>query len=147
MQFCTRIVAGMTKWAWILAAAGALTASPCDAGDLDGIGRDSTQFFVRIPLGRAASSKDLEPTYGLAIRGRRDYELFVVDTNMLRQAEAFGAGIDAKILIVGGVVAAAAVVASRGDSSAAQKRDDQAQQQQAQQQQQSKSCPHTPPTC
>jgi hypothetical protein len=135
----------MTKWTWILAAAGALTASPCDAGDLDSIGRDSTQFFVRIPLGRASSAKDLEPTYGLAIRGRRDYELFVVDTRMLRQAEVFGAGIDAKILIVGGVAAAAAVVASRSDSSAEQKRED--QQQQAQQQQQAKSCPKTPPTC
>jgi hypothetical protein len=132
----------MTKWAWVLAVAGALTASPCDAGDLDSLGRDSTQFFVRVPLGRGAA-RELEPTYGLAIRGRRDYELFVVDTRMLRQAEAFGAGIDAKILIIGGVVAAAAVFASRGDSSAAQKRDDQAQQQQ----QQSKSCPHTPPTC
>jgi len=136
----------MRKWAWILAAAGALAAPPCDADDLGSFGRDSTQFFLRIPFGRGAA-KELEPTYGLAIRGRRDYEIFVVDTRMLRQAEALGAGIDAKILIVGGVVAAAAVVASRGDSSAAQKRDDQAQQQAQQQQQQSKSCPHTPPTC
>jgi hypothetical protein len=132
----------MTKWTWVLAAAGALAAPPCDAGDLDNLGRDSTQFFVRVPIG-AGPAKEREPTYGLAIRGSRDYELFVVDTRMLRQAEAFGGGLDAKILIVGGVAAAAAVVASRGDSSASQKREE--QQQQAQQQ--TRSCPNTPPTC
>jgi hypothetical protein len=132
----------MTKWPWLFTVAGALAASPCDAGDLDNFGRDSTQFFVRVPLG-AGAAKEREPAYGLAIRGSRDYQLFVVDTRMLRQAEALGGGLDAKILIVGGVAAAAAVVASRGDSSAGQKREE--QQQQAQQQ--ARSCPHTPPTC
>jgi hypothetical protein len=135
----------MMKWAWILAAAGLLAAAPASgpsAGELDGFGRDSTQVFVRIPFGKAAT-KELAPSYGLAIRGRRDYELFVVDSHMLGQAEAFGAGIDAKILVVGGVAAVAALAVSRQDSSASQKREDQAQQQR----QQTRSCPNTPPTC
>ena len=138
----------MIKWAWILAAAGILAAAPASgpsAGELDALdalGRDSTQFFVRIPLGRG-SARDLVPSYGLAIRGRRDYELFVVDSRMLSQAEALGAGIEVKFLIVGGVAAVAAVAATRQDSSASQKREDQVQQQQQQQ----KACPNTPPTC
>src|SRR5689334_2135703 len=135
----------MIKWAWILAAAGVLAAAPASgpsAGELDGFGRDSTQFFVRIPLGKGPP-KDLAPSYGLAIRGRRDYELFVVDSHMLRQAEAFGSGIEVKFPIVGGVAAVAAVAATRQDSSASQKREDQVQQQQQQQ----KACPNTPPTC
>lgn len=135
----------MIKWAWILAAASLLAAAPASgpsAGELDGFGRDSTQFFVRIPLGKGAA-KALAPTYGLAIRGRQDYELFVVDSHMLSQAEALGAGIDAKLLIVGGVAAVAAVAATRQDSSASQKREEQVQQQQ----QQSRTCPNTPPSC
>lgn len=135
----------MMKWAWILAAAGLLAAAPASgpsAGELDGLGRDSTQFFVRIPLGRG-TAKALVPTYGLAIRGRHDYELFVVDSHMLHQAEALGAGLEVKWLIVGGVAAVAAVAATRSDSSASQKREEQAQQQQ----QQTKTCPNTPPTC
>ena len=135
----------MLKWACILASAGLLagtpSSSPC-AGELDAFGRDSTEFFVRIPIGRGAA-KDLRPTYGLAIRGRRDYELLMVDSHMLSQAEALGAGLDVKFLIVGGVAAVAAVAATRQDSSASQKREEQVQQQQQQQ----KTCPNTPPTC
>lgn len=128
----------------MIVAAGLLAAAPgsAPAGEPEGFGRDSTQFFVRIPLGRGAA-RDLRPTYGLAIRGRQDYEIFVVDSRLLRQAEELGAGLDAKFLIVGGVAAVAALAVTRQDSSASQKREEQVQQQQAQQ----KSCPNTPPTC
>lgn len=132
-------------WGGILLAASLAVAAPCAAGDLDTIDRDSAQFFVRIPFG-AGAAKEREPVYGFAVRGRRDYEVFVVDTRMLRALDSLGAGIDAKILLVGGVAAAAAIVASRSDSSASQKRDEQIQQQQ-QQQRPPASCPNTPPTC
>lgn len=127
-----------------MAAAALLVAAPCAAGDLDAIDRDSAQFFVRIPFG-AGAAKERDPVYGFAVRGRRDYEAFVVDTRMLRALDSLGAGIDAKILLVGGVAAAAAIVASRKDSSAAQKRQEQLQQQA--QQPAPAPCPNTPPTC
>jgi hypothetical protein len=133
-----------TWGATIFLAASLGAATPCPAGDLDAIERDSAQFFVRIPLG-AGAAKEREPVYGFAVRGRRDYEVFVVDTRTLRALDSLGAGIDAKILLVGGVAAAAAIVASRSDSSASQKRDEQIQQQQSQRP--PASCPNTPPTC
>lgn len=146
MQCCARILLRMrSAWGPILLAALLGVPAPSAAGDLDAIDRDSAQFFVRIPLGSgAARERDL--VYGFAVRGRRDYEVFVVDTRTLRTLDSIGAGIDAKILLVGGVAAAAAIVASRSDSSASQKRDEQIQQQQ-QQQRPPASCPNTPPTC
>lgn len=122
-----------------------LVAAPCEAGDLDGIAQPTTQFFVRIPIGET-SAKERQPVYGFAIRGRRDYETLVIDTKTLDFLEgALGAGIDAKLLIIGGVAATAAVVASRKDPGAAQKREE--QQQQAAQQPAPAPCPKTPPTC
>ena len=122
----------------------ALFPRTCGADGLDAIDRNSCQFFVRIPLG-GHTAAERAPVYGFALRGRQDYESLVVDSRMLRSLDSIGAGIDAKILLVGGVAAAAAIVASRKDSSAAQKREAQLQQQA--QQPAPAPCPKTPPTC
>ena len=89
--------------------------APCHAGELDAIG-PSTQFYVRIPLGVSAP-KDRVPSYGMAIRGRHDYQVFTLDSRML-DAFSFDGGliagvIEAKWLLVGGAAVVGAVAVAR----------------------------------
>ena len=94
--------------------------SPCYAGELDNLG-PSTQLYMRIPIGYAAP-KERAPSYGLAIRGRQEHQVFMLDSrrlDALSKASYDGglvAGlIEAKWLIIGGVAAAGAVaVAKKG---------------------------------
>jgi len=93
--------------------------APCYAGELDNIG-PSTQFYVRIPLG-ASAPKERVPSYGLAIRGRQEYQVFTLDSRTLDALSSLPydggliAGLELKWLIIGGAVAAGAVaVAVKG---------------------------------
>jgi hypothetical protein len=93
--------------------------APCYAGELDAIG-PSTQFYVRIPLG-ASVPKERVPSYGLAIRGRQEYQSFTLDSRTLDALSALPydggllAGLELKWLLVGGAAVIGAVaVASKG---------------------------------
>ena len=107
------------KLLWIPFLASTLIA-PCHAGEFDNLG-PSTQFYVRIPIGYAAA-KERAPSYGLAIRGRQEHQVFMLDSRRLDTlSKAYYDGglvaglVEAKWLIVGGVAAAGAVaVAKKG---------------------------------
>jgi hypothetical protein len=94
--------------------------APCHAGELDNLG-PSTQLYVRIPIGYAAP-KERVPSYGLAIRGRQEHQVFMLDSRTLDAISRasydgglFAGLIEAKWLIIGGVAAAGAVaVAKKG---------------------------------
>jgi hypothetical protein len=98
----------------------ALLTAPCYAGELDTI-EPSTQLYVRIPLG-AAAPKERAPSFGLAIRGRQEHQVFTLDSRTLAALSKLPydggliAGIvEAKWLIVGGAAAVGAVaVAKKG---------------------------------
>jgi len=104
-------------WTPLLAAA---LVAPCHAGELDNLG-PSTQLYVRIPIGYAAP-KERVPSYGLAIRGRQEHQVFMLDSRTLDAISRasydgglFAGVIEAKWLIIGGIAAAGAVaVATKG---------------------------------
>lgn len=98
-------------WAPLLAS---VLIAPCYAGELDNLG-PSTQFYIRIPLG-ASAPKERVPSYGLAIRGRQEYQLFTLDSRTLDALSYEGgliAGLELKWLLVGGAAAVGAVVVAR----------------------------------
>jgi len=93
--------------------------APCYAGELDTTG-PSTQFYVRLPLG-ASAPKERVPSYGLAIRGRQEYQVFTLDSRTLDALSSLPydggliAGLELKWLLIGGAVAVGAVaVATKG---------------------------------
>jgi flagellar biosynthesis component FlhA len=135
----------------VLATAAALLSLPCAAGELDGV-EPSTQLYLRIPIGPAASREDRMPSFGLAVRQRYEGPVFMLDsrlfTRTLRMYEAgtIGGVEVTKILVVGGVAAGAAVAISqrtKTEDNQQQQQNQQKAQQQQQQQQQSQ----TPCTC
>jgi hypothetical protein len=96
--------------------------APCHAGELDNLG-PSTQFYVRVPIG-AAAPKERVLSYGLAIRGRQEHQVFTLDSrtlDALSQAYDGGlmAGLELKWLLIGGaaVVGAVAVAKAGGGGS------------------------------
>jgi hypothetical protein len=96
--------------------------APCHAGEFENLG-PSTQFYVRIPIGYAAP-KERAPSYGLAIRGRQEHQVFMLDSrtlDALSQAYDGGliAGFEMKWLLIGGaaVVGAVAVAKAGGGGS------------------------------
>jgi hypothetical protein len=96
---------------------------------------NSTMFYFSIPLD-GATPKERIPTYGLAMRGSRDYQVVNIDSralnNMRMSLEGAGfAGIEATWLVVGGVAAAAAVAVGKSGSSSVQQQQQQQQQQAA----------------
>ena len=96
---------------------------------------NSTMLYFSIPLD-GATVKERVPTYGLAMRGSRDYQVVNIDSramnNMIMRLEGEGfAGIEATWLIVGGVAAAAAVVVGKSGSSSTTQQQQQQQQQAA----------------
>lgn len=119
---------------------------PCAAGELDNI-EPSTQIYLRIPVGPAASREERMPSFGLAIKGRGDYQTFTLDSRLVTRtllrydAGAIGGVEVAKILIVGGVAAGAAVMLSqrtKSENNQQQQQDQKKAEQQQQQQQQVK---------
>jgi hypothetical protein len=93
--------------------------APCHAGEFDNLG-PSTQFYIRVPIG-AMAPKERVPSYGLAIRGSQEHQVFVLDSRRVAAlAKAYDGGlvaglIETKWLIIGGVAAAGAVaVAKKG---------------------------------
>lgn len=96
--------------------AASLLIAPCHAGELDVLG-PSTQFYVRIPIGYAAP-KERAPSYGLAIRGRQEHQVFMLDSrtlDALSQAYDGGlmAGVEMKWLIIGGAALVGAVAVAK----------------------------------
>ena len=119
---------------------------PCAAGELDSI-EPSTQVYVRIPFGPAASAQDRAPSFGLAIKGRYDSPAFTLDSRLVTQtfrrydAGAIGGFEVARVLLVGGVAAGAAVALShrtKSENNQQQQQDQKKAEQQQQQQQQAK---------
>jgi len=95
----------------------ALAVAPCQGGELDSI-EPSTQLYLRIPIGPAASAADRQPSFGLALKGRRDYQTFMIDSRMFSpKSMNFDGGIlaalEAKWLIVGAGAAAGAYAITR----------------------------------
>ena len=91
--------------------------APCYAGELDSI-EPSTQFYVRVPIGPGATAKDRAPSFGLAIKGRREYQVFTLDSRMFdSRVMNFDGGllaaIEAKWLLVGAVAVGGAVAVSQ----------------------------------
>ena len=90
---------------------------PCAAGELDGI-EPSTQLYLRIPLGPAASREDRMPSFGLAVRQRYDAPAFMLDSRLItRTLRMYEAGVIggvevSKVLLVGGVAGGAAIAIS-----------------------------------
>ena len=93
-------------------------AVPCAAGELDSI-EPSTQLYLRIPVGPAASREDRTPSFGLAVRQRYDGPVFTVDSRLFtRTMRMYEAGVIGgmevgKILLVGGVATGAAIAISQ----------------------------------
>lgn len=100
----------------------ALAGGPFDAPP------NSTMFYVSIPLD-ARAPKEQAPSFGLTIRGSRDYQYITIDNryvNKLLEDAALG-GIGAQWLIVGGIAAVAAVAVGSKDTSVAQQQQQQQQ--------------------
>jgi len=127
----------------LLAFCAASLSLPCAAGELDAI-EPSTQLYLRIPLGPAASAEDRKPSFGLAVRQRYEGPVFMVDSRLFtRTMRMYEAGVIGgvevgKILLVGGVAAGAAIAISQR-TKAEDNQQQQQQQNKAQQQQQQQS--------
>ncbi len=96
---------------------------------------NSTLLYFSIPLD-GKSPKERVPSFGLAMRGSRDYQVVNIDSramnNMIMRLEGEGfAGIEATWLVVGGVAAAAAVAVGKSGGSSTQTQQQQQQQQAA----------------
>jgi hypothetical protein len=109
--------------------------APAMALEPTNLAPNSTMFYFSIPLD-GATPKDRVPSYGLAMRGSRDYQVVNIDSramnNMIMRLEGEGfAGIEATWLVVGGVAAAAAVAVGKSGSSSVQTQQQQQQQQAA----------------
>lgn len=72
----------------------------------------TTMFYISIPLG-GATVRERMPSYGLAWKGKKQYETVSLDSKMLGFAPL--AAIEAKWLIAGGLAVAAGVYVSRKD--------------------------------
>lgn len=107
-------------------AALACVSLPTQAWDYREQDQPHTFVFMRIHLdGR--SQKEQMPIWGLAVRGKREYQVLSFDTQMMARFAEFGF-VESKIIMIGAVAAAGALaVAGAGSSSAAS----QQQQQQA----------------
>ena len=132
-----------------LAALAALVcaAAPCAAFDnLSLPQQEGVKFYFSVPLD-APNAKAQTLSAGFAIQGRRDYETFKIDSNMINHF--IGGGIEAKWIIAGVVAAGAVVAVASKDKSVANTQQQQQTQQQVQRQQQqaqqtSEPCPVTP---
>ncbi len=123
-------------------------ALPCAAGELDAI-EPSTQLYLRVPIGPAASREDRMPSFGLAIKGRYDAPAFMLDSRLMtRTLRMYDAGLIGgmevgKILLVGGVATGAAIALSqrtKAENNEQQQQDQKKAQQQQQMQQGQNPC-------
>src|SRR5882672_2795008 len=108
---CTRTLRGMKKAVLVLST---ILAFPCQAGELDDIA-PSTQVYLRIPLGPAASGYDRKPSFGLAFKNGNASQTFMLDSRLVESTyrsyqAGIAAGVEVQWLIVGAVAAGAAVV-------------------------------------
>jgi hypothetical protein len=72
----------------------------------------TTMFYISIPLG-GATVRERMPSYGLAWKGKKQFETVTLDSRMLGFNPL--AAIEAKWLIAGGLAVAAGVYVSRKD--------------------------------
>ncbi len=104
--------------------------APAIAIEPSSLAPNSTMFYFSIPLD-GKTEKERAPSFGMAMRGSRDYQVLNIDSrfvnNMIMRLEGEGfVGIEATWLVVGGVAAAAAVaVGSSGKSSVTQQQQQQ----------------------
>jgi hypothetical protein len=68
----------------------------------------TTMFYISIPLDTGISRKDQQPSFGLQLQGKREYQAIRIDSKVLNFLPA--GGLEVK-WIVAGVLAAGAVVA------------------------------------
>lgn len=103
---------------------------PAQAWDYREQDQPHTFIYMRIPLdGR--SQKEQLPVWGLAVRGKREYQVLAIDTQMMSRFAELGF-VESKIIMIGAVAAAGALaVAGAGSSSSATQQQQQQQQQQA----------------
>jgi hypothetical protein len=122
----------------------AFVSAPSNADDIiqPQLNTPTTMFYVSIPLG-ASTAKERAPSYGLALQGKRQYEMVMLDSRMLNFAEGLLAGIEAKWLIAGVLVAGAGVYAVSQD----RKRSDNYSSSQNQQQNNNPPPPPPPVNC
>jgi uncharacterized protein YdeI (BOF family) len=102
--------------------------SPALAAETFGSQLNSTMFYVSIPLD-GKSPKEQVPSFGLTIRGSRDYQFVNIDSRFMSKflEDAALGGIGAQWLIVGGVAAIAAVAVGGKDGSVATQQQQQQQ--------------------
>jgi hypothetical protein len=116
----------------------------------------TTMFYVSIPLDTGISRKDQQPSFGLQLQGKREYQAIRIDSKILNFLPA--GGLEAKWIIAGVLAAGAAVALGSRDKGTAQalntqqaqteqQQQQQRQQQQQQQQPQQQPCPPKPPAC
>src|SRR5574338_1660036 len=93
-------------------AASTIACTPALAQELGTMAPNSTLFYVSIPLD-GKTQKENVPSFGLAMRGAKDYQVVNFNdrmvNNMIAHLEGSGFGIETAWLVVGGVAAAAAV--------------------------------------
>lgn len=90
----------------VAAVAGVLAAAS-SAGHAQDLVQDSvptTMFYVSVPLGGGTARERL-PSYGLAMKGRKQYEAVLVDSRMFNFTGL--GGFEAKWLIAGGLAVGA----------------------------------------
>ena len=114
-----------------------IACAPALAQDLGSMTPNSTLFYVSIPLD-GKTQKETVPSFGMAMRGSRDYQVMNINDrlvdNMIAHLEGSGFGIETAWLVVGGIAATAAVAVSSSGSSSAQQQQQQQQQTAAAQQ-------------
>ena len=128
--------------------AAALIALPARAWDFREQDRPYTYLFLRIPLDGQARREKL-PVWGFAVRGRRDYQAFSLDSQSLDRFAEMGF-VESKLLVVGAVAAAGALAvgAAGSQSASSDQRQLQAAQQAAATQPRAAGCPPAPqPPC
>ncbi|MBV8030464.1 MAG: hypothetical protein JO035_03040 [Betaproteobacteria bacterium] len=115
----------------ILAALCALAWLPLQAsgGDFRDLPATETFIFLRIPLD-GETSKEQQPVWGFALRGRRDYQSFSVDSQAFSRFVDMGF-IESKILVVGAVAGAGALLVGASGAKSAAQNQQQLQQNQA----------------
>ena len=110
-----------------LFAAAACACLPARAWDFREQDRPFTYVFLRIPLDGHTSREQL-PVWGFAVRGKRPYQAFSLDSQAVSRFIDLGF-VDSKIVLVGVVAGAGALlVGGAGSKSAAAEQQQQAQQ-------------------
>jgi hypothetical protein len=111
------------------AALGALVCVSMSANAWEVRDEPSTMIFIRVPLD-GASPKEQKMVWGLGWRGKKDYQVLNVDSQMVNNFVGLGI-LEAKWVLVGAVALGGAVAVANSGSKAAATQVQQQQQAQA----------------